>query len=250
VSGDKLDTGTAIVRDLCYQLPEHVYACRTDDGVIFLDAKRDRYFGLGGAGVAALPHFVSNWPGGDASRSGQAMEVPHAEVHRVADSLIQRGLLCRGRDESPPRRTGVPPLSVDLPKSVLEAQRSPRVVDLIYFAIACVRALWLIKRLPLVTIASRVTAARSNEGPLDLVEVFGLVQVFRRLRRLFFSEKDRCLLSALALVLFLRYYGHFPLFVIGVKTRPFAAHSWVQQGELLLEGDPASICHFVPILVA
>ena len=251
MSGDKPDTGIAVVRNLCYELPEHVYACRTDDGVIFLDAKRDRYFGLGGAGVLALPQFVSNWPGRDTGgRNGSEMEVPRAEVDRVADGLIQRGLLCRSRNESPPRRTCVPPLSVDLPKSVLEARRSLRTVDLIYFATACVRALWLIKRLPLETIASRVTAARRNEGPLELVEVFGLVQVFRRLRRLFFSEKDRCLLSALALVLFLRHYGHFPLFVIGVKTRPFAAHSWVQQGELLLEGDPASICHFVPILVA
>ena len=250
MSGDKPDTGIAIVRNICYQLPEHVYACRTDDGVIFLDAKRDRYFGLGGAGVSALPYFVANWPGSDTSRGCNAKEVPHAEVHRVADGLIQRGLLCRSRNESPPQRACVPPLSVDLPKSVLEARRSLRTVDMIYFVIACIRALWLIKRFPLEAIASRVTAARRNEGRLDSAEVFGLVQVFRRLRRLFFSEKDRCLLSALALVLFLRHYGHFPLFVIGVKTRPFAAHSWVQQGELLLEGDPASICHFVPILVA
>jgi hypothetical protein len=99
-------------------------------------------------------------------------------------------------------------------------------------------------------IASRVTAARRKEESLDLVEVFGRVQIFRRLRRLFFSEKNRCLFNALALVLFLQRYGHFPLFVIGVKTRPFGAHSWVQHEQILLDGEPASVCHFVPILVA
>ena len=104
--------------------------------------------------------------------------------------------------------------------------------------------------MPLDAIASRVTAARHTQAPLEPAEVFEHVQAFRRLRRLFFSEKDRCLLNALALVLFLRRYGYFPLFVIGVKTRPFAAHSWVQHEQILLEGDPANICHFVPILVA
>lgn len=252
VSGVEPDTSGAVVRDRCYYLPQHVYACRTDDGVIFLNARHDRYFGLGGAGVAALPEFVRNWPSGDTiARSGGESPISRAEVQRAADNLIERGLLCYGGDEeNPMRRTSVPPLSMDLPRAVGEARRALRPVDLIYFILACTQAVWLLKRQPLEVIASRVTAARRNDEPLDLVEVFGRVQVFRRLRRLFFSEKDRCLLNALALVLFLRRYGHFPLFVIGVKTRPFGAHSWVQHQQILLEGDPASVCHFVPILVA
>jgi hypothetical protein len=172
-------------------------------------------------------------------------------VQRAGDNLIERGLLCRGGDEKNLMlRTSVPPLSMDLPRAVVEARGALRPVDLIYFALACTQAVWLLKRQPLEVIASRVTAARRNDEPLDLVDAFGRVQVFRRLRRLVFSEKDRCLLNALALVLFLRRYGHFPLFVIGVKTRPFGAHSWVQHQQILLEGDPASVCHFVPILVA
>lgn len=252
VSGVEPDTSGAFFLDRCYDLPQHVYACRTDDGVIFLDAKRDRYFGLGGAGVAALPDFVRNWPSGNTSaRSGGETSVPRAEVRRVADNLIERELLCRGGDEkNPRRRTSAPPLSMDLPRAAVEACGALRPVDLIYFVLACTQAVWLLKRHSLGVIASRVTAARRNSEPVDLADVFGRVQVFRRLRRLLFSEKDRCLLNALALVLFLRRYGHFPLFVIGVKTRPFGAHSWVQHEQLLLEGDPASVCHFVPILVA
>ena len=252
VSGVEPDTSDAVSRDRCYDLPQHVYACRTDDGVIFLDARHDRYFGLSGTAVAALPDLVRNWPSGDTrARSGSEAPIPRAEVHRVADNLIERGLLCRGGDaESPRRRASVPPLSMDLPRAVVEARRALRAVDLIYFLLACTQAIWLLKRHPLEVIASRVTAARRNGEPLDLVDVFGRVQVFRRLRRLLFSEKDRCLLNALALVLFLRRYGHFPHFVIGVKTLPFGAHSWVQHQQTLLEGDPASVCHFVPILVA
>ena len=262
MSGVEPDTRSTVVRDRHYSLPRHVYACRTDDGVVFLDAKRDRYFGLGGAGVMALPDFVGNWPTQpgrmtkppmDAPdiRCGDPTPIPHAEVQQVADKLIEQGLLCRGGDEAPLiSRVSVPPLAMDRPGVVMESRGELGPVDFIYFALACSRALWYLKRLPLEVIASRVTAARRQEGPLDLVQVFGRVQAFRRLRRLLFSDKDRCLLNALALVLFLRRYRLFPLFVIGVKTRPFAAHSWVQHEQILLEGDPASVCHFVPILVA
>lgn len=139
---------------------------------------------------------------------------------------------------------------MDRPSDVEEASRALGLVDLIYFTLACLQALWLLKRQPLGVIASRVSAARRKDESPDLVGLFAQVQAFRRLRRLFFSEKDKCLLNALALVIFLRHYGHFPLFVIGVKGRPFGAHSWVQQDRFLLDGDPASVCHFVPILAA
>ena len=239
------------MRDQPYYLPQHVYACRTDEGVIFLDAKRDRYLGLGGAGVAALPDFISNWAEHRCGAASAQTSISHGELQRLADSLIERGLLrrCSG-EESPKRRSSAPPLTMDLPRGLTEAHEPVRPLDVFNFTIACVEALWLLQRLPLEAIASRVTAARHDEKSLEPVEVFVRVQAFRRLRRLFFSEKDRCLLNSLALVLFLRRYGHFPLFVIGVKTRPFAAHSWVQHDQILLEGNPASVCHFTPILVA
>jgi hypothetical protein len=252
VSGDEPGTRSAIVGEQRYYLPPHVYACRTEEGVIFLDAKRDRYFGLGGAGVAALAEFIENWAANDSGvRSGYA-PVSHGEVQRVAENLIERGLLqrCSADQEISTRRSSAPPLAMDLPRALTEAHQPVRLLDVFYFTVACVHALWLLQRLPLEAIASRVTAARRDQKSPALAEVFVRVQVFRRLRRLFFSEKDRCLLNALALVLFLHRYGHFPLFVIGVKTRPFSAHSWVQQEELLLEGNPASVCHFTPILVA
>lgn len=254
VSGVESDTDDALLCDPGYYLPKHVYACRTDEGVIFLDAKHDRYFGLGGAGVAALPRYIRNWVGGDASRCrGGETPASHLEVKRVADNLIDRGLLCNSWDELlPMHRASAPPLSMELPRAATEAHRSLRPIDLVYFTASCTRALWLLKRQPLEAIASRVAAARQgHHEPLGLMEVFGRVQAFRNLRRLFFSEKDRCLLNALSLVLFLQHYGHFPLFVIGVKTRPFGAHSWVQHDQILLEGgDPSRICHFAPILVA
>ena len=116
---------------------------------------------------------------------GNPTPILHAEVQGVADSLIERGLLCRGGNEAPLTRASVPPLAMDRPSAVMETRGELRPVDYIYFALACSQALWYLERLPLEVIASRVTAARRQEGPLDLVEVFGRVQASHRLRRLF-----------------------------------------------------------------
>jgi hypothetical protein len=75
-----------------------------------------------------------------------------------------------------------------------------------------------------------------------------LVRVFRFLRPLFYTAKDRCLLDSLALVDFLARFDAYPTWVIAVRTRPFAAHSWVLSGTLLLNERLETAEEFVPIL--
>ena len=43
-------------------------------------------------------------------------------------------------------------------------------------------------------------------------------------------------------------YDVYPTWVIGVRTKPWAAHSWVQQGTLLLDANPEQVCDYSPIL--
>jgi hypothetical protein len=51
------------------------------------------------------------------------------------------------------------------------------------------------------------------------------------------------------LVNFLAGYGVFPQWVFGVKTDPFYAHCWVQQGSFVFNDTPDYIRGFSPILV-
>jgi hypothetical protein len=118
---------------------------------------------------------------------------------------------------------------------------------------ASARAAWVLKWRTLEYIESEMRSFRTHRpdnGPRGEGTAVEVAQVFRGLRRFFYSEKDRCLFSALSLMYFLRRYGHCPLWVIGVNTPPFAAHSWVQDGPTALDGDPTIICRYVPILVA
>lgn len=68
-------------------------------------------------------------------------------------------------------------------------------------------------------------------------------------RRLW-SPRDRCLPRSLALVHALRTLGHPALLVLGVALQPFAAHAWVQAGEVVLNDELDHVLLFAPILVA
>jgi hypothetical protein len=66
---------------------------------------------------------------------------------------------------------------------------------------------------------------------------------------LLFTAHDRCLHDSLTLVRFLATKRLFPRWVIGVRTRPFAAHSWVQSGPTVLNDVHEHARDYRPILV-
>ena len=75
------------------------------------------------------------------------------------------------------------------------------------------------------------------------------IAAYETLRPFVFTARDKCLQDSLALIGFLASEGLFPHWVIGVKTRPFGAHSWVQLGPTVLNDHHDHVRQFVPILV-
>lgn len=240
-----------------YHLASYVYACRADEGIVFLDARHDRYFGVGGKDVARLERIIvelRECSSGLAAHAEPVSSEPMSFVakrSRLVAKLVEQGFLrTREMDTGPIRRKTVPAPEIT-PLRTLTGQRCAlRVSDVTNFVWACVRAAWSLRRLSVESIASRIGAARGERVHLNFEQVMPLVELFRRLRCWSFSEKNRCLFNALALIYFLQRYGHFPYFVIGVKTAPFAAHAWVQMEGMVLDGHPTSVGHFTPILVA
>jgi hypothetical protein len=242
----------------CYHLPRQVYACRTEGGgIVFLDAGRNRYFGLGGGGsVARLSDLIEGLADRESAQtprsSSDQQQVTAAAVEGLAGRLIEAGLLGRGADEDVSKKDmpRVPPPDIAASMAIDDSNASAGVMDAMRFACACVVAGWALWRLSLEEIASRVRATRRATEEFDFTAVAALVRRFQILRSLAFSGKNRCLFNALALIYFLQWYGYFPYFVIGVKIAPFAAHSWVQKDGVILDGDAATVGHFIPILVA
>ena len=240
-----------------YRLARRVYACRAQCVVVFLDARRDRYYGLGGVDILRLFDLVCGFSDTDQPlRESAEPPIDPERLERLANTLVGRGLLCDRGDEGGDdegaqkdgRRLASP--QIDPPQLRAPDNRSPQLLDLTNFLVACLRAAWCLQWSSLGDIASRVTRARGEEAPSALQANIELARVFQRLRRWFFSEKNRCLFSSLSLIYFLQSYGHFPHFVIGVQTAPFAAHAWVQKDRIVLNGDAEIVGHFTPILVA
>jgi len=95
----------------------------------------------------------------------------------------------------------------------------------------------------------RKTSGTLGKQGWHILEVAGMVDVFRRLRPLLFAAEGRCLLHALTLIRFLSKYEFYPEWAIGVTTQPWGAHSWVQWGNYLLDTNPEKVCAYTPILV-
>jgi hypothetical protein len=73
--------------------------------------------------------------------------------------------------------------------------------------------------------------------------------IFRRIRTFVYTAHEECLFDALVLAMFLFHCRHIPTFVIGVKTKPFLAHAWVQIGEWVIDERVEKVQMLKPILV-
>src|SRR3546814_11352395 len=87
--------------------------------------------------------------------------------------------------------------------------------------------------------------ARFRSLPFDVLEA---VAAFKKAAWLF-GETDRCLVQSLATCALLRRQGVPCRFAIGVRSRPFAAHAWVELDAQVVNDDLENVRQFTPILV-
>jgi hypothetical protein len=113
-------------------------------------------------------------------------------------------------------------------------------------------ARWSLKHRPIkeVVQAAHLRKKRAATAPAaDVAKLRELVTAFVHMRPLFCTARDACLLDSVTLMHFLARYGVFPTWVFGVRTEPFYAHCWVQQGDYVFNDTPDFINGFSSILV-
>jgi hypothetical protein len=230
-----------------YGLAPHAFVCRVREAVVLLDLTNDRYLTVHGEQMRALGAAVHGWP-------AQAEPGSHARGAHLAEQLRQKGLLTL--DAAAGKRAEPIDLSVDeVPIAVgIDRIRVRRIrfLDVVNFLFAWARMSWSLRWRGLYATVSTVQRRNSwrADEPFDENAAVELVCVFRRLRCYTFVAHEKCLLHALVLTDFLARHGVYPTFVMGVRLGPWAAHSWVQEGRLVLDATPASIRDFTPILAA
>lgn len=246
---DPLGTSTSALPQ--YWIPTHIHLCRTASGAILLDLKRNRYYGIGKTEARAIHTLELNRTRTDESATDPLELMPLQAATRIANHLVEIGLLSQSRPTDRPLTPGVIELNGALTSVGHEVNRSVRIGlgHIVHFLRACVWAKKSVRSRTLLSVAREIEDNKSRHlGKFDDGRAIELVCVFRRLRPFAFTANDQCLFHALALIRFLSSYEVFPAWVIGVRARPWAAHSWVQQGSLLLDSNPEHVCEYTPIL--
>jgi hypothetical protein len=229
----------------------------TSDGSVVLDVRRDKYLGLGREETEILADTVSGWPeplwprslllekGAALRTTSQICEqlVEHGVLERIFEGRVARAVITlkdmRGEW-----------ISIG---DELEVRGRLVLHHVGNFAAAYIWARWSLTLRPFSVVVQEIAAHKRHairrNAPWHPNSVAALVDVFRQLRPFVFAAEGRCLLHAVTLMKFLCRYGLGPEWVIGVTTQPWAAHSWVQWGNFLLDTNPENVCAFTPIMI-
>jgi len=219
---------------MTYRLSDRVSVCLLAGQAVFLDARRDRYFCVGGAAAKAVETLLEQ---------GLAHEAELAGLTKTG--LIEVG---EGSQAQRPCQPNAPVRSlVEDP----DVRPTGCIGDYLEVAARLVAARRDVRRRPFASILDDLgstKAARKALGNASPDPRLIVAAAFNGARRLV-PVKPQCLPDSLALLAFLARRGCSADLVFGVKLRPFSAHCWVQTGEVVLNDalDHATI--HTPILV-
>lgn len=229
-----------------FSLAPHVRACACDGQVILLDLLHNRYLGVSAETATALAVQVNGWPVGPA-----VSELPISQDDQRIQRLLSQGLLTHeSRGMRSEATLEIPTQSIDLDD--IEVCRSIEAQAVLNFMKSAAIAAWWMRFRTLNSIVHIVTERRrrlATPHSESLHAMKSRAVVYDRLRPLVFSARERCLHDSLTLTCFLASDKLLPRWVVGVKTGPFGAHSWVQCGCTVLNDQHDYIRRFQPILV-
>jgi hypothetical protein len=233
-------------------LHRDVYACQTDDGAVFMDLRTGEYSALDLAATNLIAARIEGWIGSDRATAGVTVAFDGRTSEEILDSLTNElSVLTDSREFG--KAADLPMLlqteSIPFRGNLLPWPRI-RARHLAAFCRAYLQALFDVKCRPIAATIRRVRERKSRHRTVAMpgMTTLDLVRIFRALRPFLYTAKERCLFDSVVLIEFLASFGVFPTWVIAVRTRPFAAHSWVVDRDLILNELLEKAEEFYPIL--
>jgi hypothetical protein len=233
-----------------YYLSDQAYCCAFDDGAIILDMGAVAYLGIDAEHLPKLRACVPNWPNASQDALTAACTGNEAFNELVADLLV-RGVLTR-------TPTKAHALESECPAKAFTGTdwgTTPRPVPFSHILYFCAALLWVLVRrranklaAVLRWIRNRQTAIHGDQKSFSGHIDGDLLVSFFRLRIWFYTAHRHCLFDSLVMSVFLTRRMVPCTLVIGVSTKPFAAHAWVQIGEYVLNDTVEHVLTFTPIL--
>lgn len=233
-------------------LSPHVRARECEGQVILLDLRQGRYVGVGHSASAVLTSQVRGWPASGVSIESSRSPAESSAANALMKRLIAQDLLT-SRIVDRPFEIAIPEADASLEVEDLADDIELGMRRVARFLGGAARAACRLRMRSLEAIGQAVTDRRSRApqpNAATLARVQAAAIAYERLRPFVFSARQKCLFDSLALINFLAGERLFPHWVIGVKTQPFGAHSWVQHGSMVLNDQAEHVRRYRPIFVA
>ncbi|HSZ10446.1 MAG TPA: lasso peptide biosynthesis B2 protein [Steroidobacteraceae bacterium] len=234
-----------------YFLAQHIHLCEIDDGAIILDLPKNKYMAVDRNDLLALERFVE----GVRPRRQSIENNDIAQSPEILDALLERGILTKSRAEGfwvePVIPLAAQAISTGRRRTWPLAIRSSHIVS---FVQSYVYVSFMLRTERLCQMVSHLRAmknARSTNAGLTAspATIIRHCAIFRRIRTFVYTAHEECLFDALVLAMFLYRSRLIPTFIIGVKTKPFLAHAWVQIGDWVIDERVEKVQMLKPILV-
>lgn len=236
----------------CLRLAPHVRACACGDQTILLDLLGNRYLGFGATASKALESLIRGWPVASASATTNPSPVATTDL---TQRLLAQGLIVETQwdvDVAEAANEGIA-------EAIASLGADDRLTDIKlgarrvanFLCSAAITSWWLRRRsLDSITKIVAMRRARFSGTVSDSLDSMRAgTAAYERLRPFVFTARDQCLYDSLALLSFLAAERLFPRWVVGVKTCPFGAHSWLQSGGTVVNDHHEYVRRFRPILV-
>jgi hypothetical protein len=225
-----------------------VYHCRVDDRIVILDARTQKYL--------SLPLECTNvflLATGQEPDCGDTQHSCNAEFNKNLRALVEAGILTT----SPPVGRPAAAVRVRCTDSLMGTpyirdRGSLRTTDLIAFvrALATVVVQWRKRNFSqlLTNTEQRKLAILPKKDCASLEQVRDLFARFRCQRVWIYAAADACLFDSLVLSNYLYQYSVSTTLVLGVRSKPFGAHAWIQRRDVVLNDTLENVSRYTPIV--
>lgn len=237
-------------------LSPHIYCRESDDGAILLDLHCGDYLGINAEDLSGLKGHIANWPTSACDRSREVKRAINATqavsppTDQLIANLMERRILTTFTSTAKSDCPTLPLRSVTTTGRAMSRRRVTLKHGLqLTLALLHVRFRTRHGRLePLLKWLGRRQRHLGGLAASDTGDLEVLLFSHCRWRIWFYTAHNHCLLDSLVLSVFLVNNRVPGAFVIGIATKPFVAHAWVQMGDYVLNETAEYVQMFSPIL--
>lgn len=212
-----------------------VYFCETGGRLVFLDLAKDRYFCVTADAEAAFRKLAAGSP-------------LRALDRRMIDQLVEDELLARSSGHANELCPGQLPAPAR--GTLRDHSAAPTIGMMAHAALRLEQARLLVRCRSLDRLVKQFAERKRRvlREPGNAHEVAAQLGAAFDRTKFLVAPLDQCLPRAIALAHALIDKKVRPQLVIGVKLRPFAAHSWIQLGHMLVTDEVDHVRTFTPIV--